>query len=151
MVGIIWSENNMSCNTETRTIGSEEYSVTQWPAEKALLMKFRLVKIFGSSIAKVGSAITSGKDEIGSLSEAINDIFLTTKPEDLVELLKDCIILNVAVNGKKITQTEFTEMFSGDDLGKVYSIFFFVLQVNYKNFLKGPLASKLVGKAQESL
>ena len=43
----------MACKTETKQIGDHEYSVTQWPAEKSMLMKFRLAKAFGASLATI--------------------------------------------------------------------------------------------------
>ena len=48
----------MACKTETKQIGDHEYSVTQWPAEKSMLMKFRLAKAFGASLATIMGTVS---------------------------------------------------------------------------------------------
>lgn len=145
----------MACNTETTQIGDHEYSVTQWPAEKSMLMKFRLVKAFGASLATlVGTASTSNKDsdedEVKGLSEGLSILFKDNSPEELVALMKNCII-GVACDGKRITESSFNELFSGDELIEVYKVFMFVLQVNYSNLFKGQLADRFLAKMKENL
>jgi hypothetical protein len=147
----------MSCKTESKDIGDREYSVTQWPADKSMLMKFKLAKTFGASLATLMGASSNSKDksendkeETKAFSEGISILFQNNSPEDLVALMKKCVV-GAACNGKRITDTSFNELFSGDDLMEVYKVFVFVLQVNYSNLFKGQLADRFLAKMKENL
>ena len=147
----------MACRTESKTIGEHEYSVTQWAADKSMLMKFKLVKAFGVSLTKIvaiASTDTKKKssegEEIKAFSEGLASLFESNSPEELVSLMKSCVV-GVACDGKRITDTSFNEVFSADDLLEVYNVFIFVIQVNYQNFLKGRLVDNLLAKVKESL
>lgn len=147
----------MACKTETKQIGEHEFSVTQWPADKSMLMKFRLAKAFGASLATLmGSAPTSknkkntDQEEAKALSEGLSTLFQSNSPEELVALMKNCVV-GVACDGKRITESSFNELFSGDDLLEVYKVFVFVLQVNYSNLFKGQLADRFLAKMKENL
>ena len=149
----------MACNTETKEIGEREYSVTQWPADKSMLMKFRLAKAFGASLASImgSSSQTPSKgkknsyqDDAKALSEGLSTLFKSNSPEELVALMKNCVV-GVVCDGKRITDSSFNELFSGDDLMEVYKVFIFVLQVNYSNLFKGQLADRFLAKMKENL
>lgn len=147
----------MACRTETKQIGEREFSVTQWPASKAMLMKLKLVKAFGVSLTKLASSTSDqskGKkkeeQEIAALSDGLASLFESNSPEELVALMRACIE-GVACDGKRITQTSIDEVFSPDDLIEIYKVFIFVIQVNYGNFLKGQWADNLLAKVKESL
>lgn len=133
----------MACKTETKQIGDHEYSVTQWPVEKSMLMKFRLIRSFGTALTSL--VITSENDETQALSKALDSIFNASTPEDLVALVKSCV-LGVACDGTKITESSFTQLFSGDDMMDVYTLFIFVIKVNYSNLFKGQLADRFLAK-----
>lgn len=136
----------MACKTETKQIGDHEFSVTQWPAEKAILNKLRLLKIFGAAFAALASK--EGEDEAGKLSDSLSIIFDNSQPEEIAKLLKDFIV-GVACNGTRITESSFTEIFSGDNLMDAYKVFLFVIQVNYSNLLKGQWANKAAALAKK--
>lgn len=145
----------MACKTENKQIGEHEYSVTQWPAEKAMLMKFRLTKAFGASITALVSSLPTGKDktdeaEAKAVSNGIKTLFESSSPEELVSLIKSSVV-GVARDGTRITEGSFNEYFSGDDLTEVYKVFIFVLQVNYSNLFKGQLVEGILAKVKESL
>ena len=139
----------MACKTETKVIGEREYSVTQWPIDKSMLMKFRLGKVFSSSLSSIASVIASDKpsekDEVSALSEGLSSLFQNTSPEELVRIIKDTVI-GSACDGERITESSFTELFSGDDMIETYKVFIFVLKVNYSNLFKGQLASRFLAK-----
>jgi len=143
----------MSCKTENKQIGDHEYSVTQWPAEKAMTMKFRLTKVFGAAITSlagnVGDNDADDEKQVMALSNGLSKLFDGNSPEEITELLKNCVV-GVACDGKRITDASFNELFSGDDLIEVYKVFVFVVQVNYSNLLKGQLAERLAA-IQEKL
>ena len=147
----------MSCKTETKVIGDNEFSVTQWPADKAILMKMKLGKTFGASIGKIAAmALESTKNKVSdseqakALSEGISIWFDSNSPEEIMNLIKSSVI-GVACDGTKITETTFNQIFSGDDLMDVYKVFMFVIKVNYGNLLKGQKAEALLARVQGSL
>ena len=138
----------MSCRTESTEIGEHTISVTQWPAEKALSMKFKLLKALGPGFAKLGGALkaeSSDGDELNAISEGLSLLFEHNTPEDAVALIKECL-LGVSIDGKKLTPTGFTEFFSGDDLARIYPILWFILKVNYGNLLQGQSVEGLLAK-----
>lgn len=147
----------MACSTETKQIGDHEFSVTQWPADKAILMKMKLAKTFGASIGKIASMAlqstkgkTSDAEEAEALSEGISMLFQSNTPEEIMQLIKGCVI-GVAMDGTKITETTFNQIFSGDNLMDVYKVFIFVVKVNYGNLLKGQKAEALLAKVADTL
>lgn len=142
----------MSCKTETKMIGDKEVSATQWPVEKSMLMKLKLVKAIGPSLTKLVS-ISFDKDSSLSaeiLSDGLSILFEQNSPEDLFALIKSCLI-GVAINGRRVTENSINEQFSPDDMMDMYRIFLFVLQVNYQNFFKGQLVEEFLAKMKENL
>lgn len=146
----------MSCRTETTTINDHEYSVTQWSAEKAILMKLKLAKVFGSSITKMAAlfdGVNKNEDtrmEAEALSEGLQVLFEGNSAEEILSLIKSCVV-GVARDGTKITDLTFNSVFSTDSLADVYLVFIFVLRVNYANFLNGQFLGKVLTKANLSL
>lgn len=143
----------MACRTETKQIGNNEYSATQWPAEKSLLMKFRLTKVFGASLSSLlgvvdfkSMSVEDSKLEV-ALSSAINSLFSSATPEEAVSLIKECIV-GTAIGDTRITDTKFNEVFSGDDMMDMYKVFFFVLKVNYGNLFKGQKVGDFLAKVK---
>lgn len=141
----------MSCETETKIIGEHEYSVTQWPAKKAILTKFKLIKTFGASLAILaGQSSNEDYDDARTLSDGLSTLFNHSSPDELLSLMTECVI-GVACDGKRITESRFDEIFSGDNLMDVYKVFIFVLKVNYGNLMKGQLADRFLAKMKENL
>lgn len=141
----------MACKTETKQIDEHEISVTQWPADKAILIKLKLIKAFGASLAVLASASDSNDEsDIDAISEGILILFKSTEPEELVSLIKQCVI-GVAYDGKRITESSINELFSGDELMQLYKIFIFALQVNYSNLLGGQLAERFLAKMKDAV
>lgn len=135
----------MSCKTESTQIGNHEYSVTQWPAEKSVLMKFRLAKALGSSLSKIATALSSNnvtkEDKMAAFSEGVSELFKNSSPEELSKLIKDCVV-NGYCDGTMITETSYNELFSGDSIADLYKVFFFVIKVNYGNFIPARMGAK---------
>ena len=148
----------MACKTETKQIGDNEYSVTQWPATKSMLVKFKLAKTFGATLAIIAGQSDDSKtskkkaseNDAKSLSEGLSTLFNNNSPEEIVALMKECVI-GVGCNGSFITASSFDTLFSGDDLLEVYKVFLFVLKVNYANLMKGQIADRFLAKMQVSL
>lgn len=131
----------MAVKTETKTIDDKEFSVTQWPAERAILTKMRLIKAIGPAIASL-IKLEDGKED-DALANGLNLLFENSTPEEILTLIKTCIV-GISCDGTRISESRFTELFSGDNLLTVYKVFVFVLQVNYKNFLKGQSLSGIL-------
>ncbi len=147
----------MACNTESTEINGRKYTVTQWPAEKALVYKMTLAKVFGPGIATIFGQLNafSGDSEdpdvnakqTDALAKGLALIFETSSPEEIVHLIKSSIIGTMCDEGR-ITESKFTELYSGDNLNEVYKVFMFILKVNYGNFFKGQKAEELLAKVQ---
>jgi hypothetical protein len=145
----------MACQTETTQIGDHEYSVTQWPAQKAILMKMRLAKTFGASLASIvansqGGKKSSDSDDAKGLSEGLNMLFQANSPEEVTSLIKETVV-GVSMDGTRIMDSRFDEVFSGDNLMDVYKVFMFVIKVNYGNLLKGQKVEGFLARVQGSL
>ena len=137
----------MALKKETKEINGKSYLCIQWDAEKAYLMKFRILKVLGSSLTHLIEAI-SVKDEnvqLEILSKSMNDLFLTNKPEEILELLKE-VVCSCIVDGERMSTSKFASDFAGD-LKTPYKIFAFVLKVNYSDFLGGSVTvSKMMDR-----
>jgi len=132
----------MACETKTTTISDVEYSCTQWPPETAMLIKFRLVKAFGTAVTMlVSDKQSDGGDEIAAIGDALSAVFNNVSPEELVSLMKDCVI-GASRNGEKISDSGFTQHFSGDSLADAYRLFLFVVKANYSGLMSGQLAQR---------
>ena len=140
----------MACKTETTQIGDHEYDATQWSATKALLMKFKLAKIFGASITTIVSAVGSESDEdqMKAISEGFTSLFANNSPEEIVDVMKECIV-GVARDGTRMTATSFDEHFSGEEMINIYKVFIFVVKVNYSDLLKGQWAESALAKLEK--
>jgi len=93
----------MSCRTETTSIGEHEYSVTQWPAEKAMVTKLKLIKAFGAPLAVIAGAIkkdSTDEEQAKAIGEGLQLIFEANNPEEIAHLIKSSVI-GTARDGKK--------------------------------------------------
>lgn len=139
----------MSTKTETKEINGREYSVTQWPAEKALLMKFKLTKIIGAPLALLIASQDESNAEADIIAKSIAALFDKSTPEDLLAVIKECVI-GVACNTQKITNSSFSSLFIGDNLMDVYQVLFFVVRVNFGGLFKGQLVENLLAQVPKS-
>lgn len=134
----------MACETDNMDIDDRQYSVTQWPADKAIIMKLKIIKVIGAAFSLIADA---HEDDINGeqFSKAIESLFHNNTPESIAELIKDCVI-GAACDGNRITASSFNELFSGDKLIEAYRVFFFVIKVNYQNLFKGQVADRYLAK-----
>lgn len=136
----------MACEVEQQNIAGVNYGVTQWSAEKALIMKFKLIKAFGASVT---SFLKTDIDDTAKITNALESLFNSITPEDAVVLIKSCIVNNVRAEGKLLQEVDFNTYFAGDKLINIYKVFIFVIRVNYKNFFNGQLGGILTEATQE--
>lgn len=146
----------MAVKTESKLIGEATYYCTQWSAQKAMLMKFKLAKSFGASIAILASLVKEEKDEIGKeISEGLNSLFEANSPEALVLIIKECVRgVGVEKDGAeaiKISDANFDMIFDTDELMDIYKVFFFVIGTNYSNLLKSQKFEGILAKTKTML
>jgi len=139
----------MACETDNLTIEGRQYSVTQWPADKAIVMKLKLIKVIGSAFALIADLQENDIDG-DKFSKAIESLFHNNTPESIAELIKACTV-GAACDGSRITESSFNELFSGDKLIEAYQVFFFVIKVNYRNLFKGQVAERYLAKLKNTL
>lgn len=142
----------MACKTETTKIGKRTLTTTQWPADKAFLMKLKLVKIFGAPIAALASGMSGNSEEqIKALAEGTSTLFKNADEEQVFGIIRQCIIQNVFCDGERIVESNFNEVFQTDDIMDIYKVFLFVIKTNYGNLFKGQKAQDFLAKVQENV
>ena len=132
----------MALREERKEINGKTYYVRQMPPTKALPLKFKLTQIIGSALPKLISS--KGKEDAKqaeAFSDALADLFNKINPEDMLSLIKD-VVSTATIDGKRIIDGTSSESISFDDAyadnyAEMYQAFFFVLKVNYGNFIKG--------------
>jgi len=105
--------------TREKKIDNAVYSVTQLPARRALKMKAKLIKLFGSML--LGGDSNSFQNMCSSLDE------------NQFESICMELIQGVRKNNIELTPSTFDLEFAGDMAG-VYKLLLFVIEVNYENF-----------------
>lgn len=121
----------MACKSETREIRGRSVFVRQWPANKAMSMQIDLLTIMGDDCLP----FVMGDWNFGNLIYILQRV---EKPV-FIALVKECIG-SAGVDGSTINETNFDVEFSGDLMG-IYSLFSFVLEVNFKDFFVEGLAA----------
>jgi hypothetical protein len=150
----------MAIQTKEKKIGESVYTVTQLPARRALKLKARLVKMFGTSLAQI--FLTSQETEEKNPDEMTTDELASQlaisavdkyKIQDMrkasvvkgVQLLVSnldektfddlCMELlqGVRKDGMELTAGKIDQDFAGE-LTTLYAVLLFVLEVNYADF-----------------
>lgn len=130
----------MACKSEVREIRGKPVFVRQWPANKAMSMQIELLTVMGDDCLP----FVLGDWNFGNLIYILQRV---EKPV-FIALAKECIS-SARIDGVEINETNFDVEFSGD-LMNIYSIFSFVLEVNFKDFfVEGLAAMEEVKKNQQ--
>ena len=134
----------MATREETKQIKDSKdvehkYYVRQMPPTKALPLKFELVKIVGSALPTLlKSKGKSDEEQATAFTQAIEAIFCSVSGERLMAIIKMCVETATRDGNRIMDSTEFTfDNIYADEYKEMYSAFFFVLEVNYGNFIKG--------------
>lgn len=107
--------------TREKLIDGATYSVTQLPARRALKLKAKLIKTFGSFF-------------LGGDSNSLTTM-LHSLDENQFEALCMEMIQGVRKNGVELNAGTFDLEFAGDMAG-VYKVILFVIEVNFANFFQ---------------
>lgn len=141
----------MALRSDTRVIGEHTYYCMQLPARRALDLKARIIAMLGGSLSPLVMGIGKSKEEqAAKVADALSLLFADKDPGDVVDLLVDVCCM-ATVDKKLMDGNKFDEVFS-EDLTDAYSVFAFVLEVNFGNLFKGQLErtySQLVGQSQQ--
>lgn len=121
--------------TEQFTVGEHSYSITQWNATKAMIMKLKLGKYLGG----LAEDITVNHGNMANTMLAnIKKILNGVDIEDFVNFIKE-VACAASRDGNKMITARFDEYFNGE-LMEAYEVAFKVLEVNYKDFLASVLS-----------
>ncbi len=120
-----------------------KYFVIQKPAVEGEILKFKLVKLLGSSLAKLiplkdliddkSTAAETKKIEI--FMDTIATLFDSNSPDEVFKFLQS-LIFNITRDGQRLSADNFDIVYTNNTL-EFYKACMFVLQVNYGDFLKG--------------
>lgn len=125
----------MACTEETKEINGASYYCRQWPASKSLLMKLKLINMFGASFAALAKLATDSRE--GALQDAVGSLFSQADPETVLAMMRE-VVSSATRDGERITNANFDDVYS-DNLLEFYQAFAFVLGVNYASFFGGKL------------
>lgn len=119
----------MAIEVREKAIGSSNYMVTQMTARRALRVKAKLFKLLGPALGKMLSA----KEEFGDHLAKVAKLIIENLDERDFENLILEMMQGVRTNGIEITPEIFDMEFAGN-LGSLYQLLWFILEVNYQSF-----------------
>ncbi len=117
----------MTIETITRSIDGSTYHVTQLPARRALKLKAKLIKTFGTVLSKFLDS--SSTNNVANALQA----FSQTIDENQFENIIMELLTGVRKNGVELSPAIIDIEFAGDMAG-IYKVAALVIEVNYENF-----------------
>lgn len=121
--------------TEQFTVGGHEYSITQWNATKAMIMKLKLAKFLGG----LAENLAQNNGNIANTMMAnIKNILNGVDIEEFVSFIKE-VACSASRDGQRMSTVQFDQYFNGE-LMEAYEVAFKVIEVNYKDFLASVLS-----------
>jgi hypothetical protein len=127
----------------TRTINGHTVEVAPLPVRKVLTLKLNLLKFLGKPVVDVVKGIFSSYTESGDsefsladldLDKVSSELFADIEPEKLVDLMV-ASLSSATVDNVMLDEQGVNEIFMGD-IGLMYAVFFFILEVNFKDFFE---------------
>lgn len=129
----------MSTRTQTKTIGSWVFGVSQLPGRRAIQAFNRLGRVMGPALSLFLKALGTGKGasletlDLGVLGDAIPAFFGGLGEDDL-NFFINTFLETSTVDGKPLfPQLDLVFMGGTDTL---YKVLLFAVEVNYGNFLE---------------
>ena len=121
--------------TEQFTVGEHEYSITQWNATKAMVMKLRLAKYVGG----LAENLAQNNGNIANTMLAnIQNILKNVNIVEFVDFISE-VACSAVRDNKRMVKARFDEYFNGEIM-EAYEVAFKVIEVNYKDFLVSVLS-----------
>lgn len=121
--------------TIDKFIDGANYSVTQFPARRALRLKARLIKLFGPVLAQVflsADAKTTDEQQKKDLIKAI-EILSCSIDENQFDTLAVELLSCTRKSGVELSAQAIDLEFAGD-MSALYQVLWFVIEVNFANF-----------------
>ena len=132
--------------TKEKTIDNHTIMVTSYPGRRALTNKTRLIKLLGSSFARLFS---DDQSEFEMLGTAIDILVEKISPDEFTRFMME-LLCSTRIDGKEIDETTFYNEFSGN-LPFMYKILWFTLEVNYGNFFADGGIGKILTKLKRTV
>jgi len=142
---------------QTETIDGHKWTVCPFPARRAIQLKVRLAKAVGPAIAELLPALGAmpgGKDadkgadkdapkdadkglglDLSVMPKVISALASNLGEEESVQTILDLMALS-SRDDTAISPDHFDNVFAGN-YGEMYKALWFILKVNYADFIKG--------------
>ena len=136
----------MACETITKQIGSDTWSVTQLPPTEALKLEMRLAPALMQGGARLLAAYgKSEAEQDAAIQNAIISMTDTLPADDMVEIIKD-LCSQCFRNGERV---EFERDFQGGaGVMLRYRVAWFVLEANFGDFFGALLPDGMMVRAK---
>lgn len=142
--------------TRDKLINGHTYSVTQFPARHAFMLKARLAKLLGPALAEIlaslngvsKESILSADIDLSAISAALNKLLGAVDEQSTMDLILK-LLSCTRMDGKEITEQLFDIEFAGN-LSDVYKVLAFVIEVNYGDFFGSNGIGNLIGRKLSS-
>jgi hypothetical protein len=125
----------MAIQSLDKEINGSIYTVTQFPARRALKIKAKLIKIFGPIFAQVFLSIDTkkaDKDQKNDFIIAIEMLSNTLDPNEFENLIVE-LLQSSRKSGMELTTAIIDLEFAGD-MSSLYKLIWFVIEVNFADF-----------------
>jgi hypothetical protein len=132
----------MGFDTQTRSIGEHDFRVTQLPFKKGAKLAFKVAQIVGPAAAELA------KSE--SLGEAAARFFEAASEDDLerfIDAFSEVSEVRVNQSGEYIPLKKVQEVVLAGEYGIALDWMAFCFEVNFRNFSKGSVFTRLLGAA----
>lgn len=126
-----------------KEINGNSYSVVQFPARQALKIKTRLFKLLGPSLTTLVNSLDKGLDsnlDENVLSKAVSLLVNKLDSDEVISLILE-LLSETYLNKTRINVSKFDQHYAGN-FNELYQALFFVLEVNYGDFLGGMFTMK---------
>jgi len=132
----------MNSREFSTTIDGDNYKVFKENAKSGINLKFRVTKIIGAPLMALFDGFSEDEDNfnVDSFSTVLKDLDPDVVTDLLVELCE-----KTWINGKKLN---FDLDLSDKPYSTIYKVAFWVLEVNFKDFLVELLGSDLLTTLQ---
>lgn len=134
----------MSSREFNTTIDGDEYKVFKENAKSGINLKFRVTKIIGAPLMALFDGFVEEGDGDDFNVEAFSTVLKDLDPDVVTDLLVE-LCEKTWVNGKKLN---FDLNLSDKPYSTIYKIAYWVLEVNFKDFLVELLGSDLLTTLQ---
>lgn len=121
--------------TLEKFIDGSNYTVTQFPARRAIRLKAKLIKLFGPVLAQVfltTDTKTSDDQKKSDLIKAV-ELLACSIDENQFENLAIELLASTRKNGVELTGPNIDLEFAGD-MAALYQVMWFVVEANFSNF-----------------